>query len=120
MTELKMLNLTNLYTLRVCVETHPFIHPRSQLNRPEHNHTYISTAQIHHYPTRHSQQQHFYIPNTSHRHTRAKPSAHTIDYTTERNTRAWNSIPPELRAIQGLRTFKAKLKEHLLEAQSQT
>jgi hypothetical protein len=40
MKELKILNLPNLYILRVCVEIHPYIHQTTQVNRPEHNHTY--------------------------------------------------------------------------------
>ena len=62
MKELKLLNLYNLYTLRVCMEMHPHIYPTEHKNRPQHDHKYIWTAQIHDYPTRHSLQQHQYIP----------------------------------------------------------
>ena len=54
MKQLRILNLCNLYTLRVCVEMHPFIHPTKHVNRPEHNHDYISTTDIHDYKTRYS------------------------------------------------------------------
>jgi len=118
MTELKILNLTSLYTHRVCAEMHPFIYPQTQLNRPEHNHDYIPTAHIHDYPTRHSQRQHFYIPNKPHKHIRARPSAHTMDHTTEQNTRTWNSIPHRIRTITGLKAFMAELKSYLLEQQA--
>ena len=119
MTELRILNIINLYTFRVATATHPFIHPPRQINRPEHNHNYLTAAHIHDYPTRHSQNRYLYIPNTPHRHTRATPTAHTIDYTTERNTIVWNSIPSEIRQITNLTTFKAKLKTYLLEKQAQ-
>ena len=117
MTQLRILNITNLYTLRVATETHPFIHLPKPLNRPEHNHNYISTAHIHDYPTRHSQQRHLYIPNTHHPH-KTTDTAHTIDHTTERNTRVWNSVPLEIRQITGLKTFSTKLRNYLLEKQA--
>ena len=63
MTKLRILSVINLYTLRVASETHPFIHPPKPLNRPDHNHEYLTPAHIHDYPTRHSQQRHLYIPN---------------------------------------------------------
>jgi hypothetical protein len=117
MTQLRILNITNLYTLRVAIETHPFIHLPKPLNRPEHNHNYISTAHIHDYPTRHSQKQHVYIPNTHHPH-KTTDTTHTIDHTTERNTRVWNSVPLEIRQITGLKAFSAKLRHYLLESQA--
>lgn len=119
MTELRILNITNLYSFRVATETHPFIHLPRRLNRPEHNHNYITAAHIHDYPTRHSQSRYLYIPNTPHRHTRTTPTTHTIDYTTERNTRVWNSVPSEIRQITNLKTFKTTLKTYFLEKQAQ-
>ena len=62
MKQLDILNIFNLYTYRVAIETHLHIYQKSQPNRPEHNHIYISIAQIHDYPTRYSQQRHHYIP----------------------------------------------------------
>ena len=118
MTELRILNITNLYSFRVATETHPFIHLPRRLNRPEHNHNYITAAHIHDYPTMHSQSRYLYIPNTP-RHTRTTPTTHTIVYTTERNTRVWNSVPLEIRQITGLKAFKAKLRDFLLEKQAQ-
>lgn len=118
MTELRILNITNLYIHRVAVETHPFIHLPRPLNRPEHNHNYITTAHIHDYPTRHSRRQHLYIPNTHHPN-RTTGTAHTIDYTTERNTRVWNAVPVEIRQITGLKTFSTKLRNFLLEKQKE-
>jgi hypothetical protein len=109
--ELKLLNIFNLYTLRVCTEMHPFIYQNSQLNRPEHNHNYIPVAQIHEYPTRHSQQGHHYIPAINN-------LTHDIDHTTARNTKTWNSIPEHIRDIQSLKTFKRELKQYLLQQQN--
>ena len=115
MARLKLLNPYNLYTYRVCVETHPFIHLKKDVNRPEHNHNYIPASCIHDYPTRHAQQQHYYIPNVGRGN---RPTQkHKLDFTTERNTRAWNEIPLEIRTISGLSSFKTTLKQHLLDHQ---
>ena len=89
----------------------------SQPNRPEHNHNYVSIAQIHDYPTRYSQQRHHYIPAYSTFRTRT--TTHSISHTTERNTKAWNSIPTEIRNINNHKKFKQTLKQYLLKQQSQ-
>ena len=115
MNELHILNLNNLYILRVAVEMHPFVHPATQQNRPEHNHDYLWTAQIHEYPTRHSLQQHHYIPNRSYKQT---PS-HTMEHLTKRYSKIWNSLPAELRNNPNFLDFKTKLRTHLLETQEQ-
>jgi len=91
MTELKILNITNLYIHRTCTEMHPFIHPPTQLNRPEHNHNYIWTSQIHEYPTRYSQQKHLYIPNTTH-HNTTQPHPH-MEHLTKQASNIWNTLP---------------------------
>ena len=46
----KILNITNLYTQRVCLEMHPFIHHTNRTNKPDHDHDYLWVAQIHDYP----------------------------------------------------------------------
>jgi hypothetical protein len=115
MHQLQILNIYNLYTLRVAAETHPFIYQNSQLNRPEHNHTYTPISHIHEYPTRHSQQGNHYIPA---RPSKTRAPTHHIDYTTERNTRVWNSIPEHIRNIRTLKPFKTALKQHLQELQN--
>jgi hypothetical protein len=43
-----------------------------------------------------------------------------MDYIAERNTRIWNIIPTELKTIKSLKTFRTKLKDYLLDQQSQT
>ena len=58
MTQLRILNLNNLYILRVCAEMHPFIHPQKQLNRPDHDHKYTLTSEVHNHHTRYSIQNH--------------------------------------------------------------
>ena len=63
MIDLNILGITDIYILRVCAEMHEHLYQRTPTNRPEHNHNYISTAQVHEYPTRHSKQQNYYIPN---------------------------------------------------------
>ena len=107
MQQLKILNIFNLYTLRVGAETHPFIYKDTKLNRPEHNHTYTPVSQIHKHCTRYSQHGHQYIP------------AGQIDYTTKRNTQVWNSIPAHIRTIQKLKPFKSALRKHLQQLQDQ-
>ena len=95
--KLNTLTLTNNYIHRVCIEMHPHIFVRGNKNRPEHNHDYISTAQIHAYPTRLSQQNHQYIPN---RRYGAQAAKHNMEYFTKQYSRIWNSIDPALRQIQ--------------------
>ena len=115
MQELEILALTNLYILRVCSEIHPFIHQTAQKNRPEHNHDYIWTTQIHDYPTRHSLQQHHYVTNPY----TTKPT-HTIEHYTRQYTKIWNTLPTALRTNRSLPDFKIKLKKYLLEVQNET
>ena len=112
MADLGILNVPNLYTLRVCVEMHAFIFQTKPLNRPEHNHNYISTAQIHDYPTRHSQKMHHYVPNS-----RQDPT-HDMTFYTKQNTHVWNTVPLEIREIQSLDSFKKALTKHLLQQQT--
>ena len=114
MTELQILNITNLYT-RACVEMHPFIHPQKELNRPEHNHSYTPVSQIHNYPTRHSVNNHYFIPN---QHSSKQPT-HTIEHFQSQYLSVWNQLPLELRCITSKNTFKTKLKAHLLEKQKE-
>ena len=115
MTELELLNIPNLYVLRVGVEVHTHIYPQkqTQTDQPEHNHHYISTAQIHNYPTRHSQQQHHYIPNQ-----RKKPTHH-MEQTTQTHTAIWNTLLLEIRTQKEINKFKKTLKQHLLKKQKE-
>jgi hypothetical protein len=119
MLELNILNITNLYIHRTCMQLHNFIHPRKQLNRPQHNTHPLWTSQVHDYPTRYSLQCHQYVPNPdAHRHSRTKTPTHeTSFYATEQWT-IWNSVPEHIRAERKRGTFKRALKEHLLQKQS--
>jgi hypothetical protein len=116
MTELKLLNITNLYILRVSTEMHPFIHQTSQENRPEHDHNYIWTAQIHDHQTRHSLQRHHYIPNP-YKYSKTNKPEHTTEHLTQHYTEIWNTLPQTLRDTQALGQFKVNLKAHLLKKQ---
>jgi hypothetical protein len=116
MTELNILNLPNLYILRVCVEMHPFIHPRTQPNRPQHNHYYTLTSNIHNYPTRYSRDGHLFIPNTNKYSLTQRPK-HTTDHFTEQYADTWNTLPAQLRQIIALATFKNELRLFLLDNQ---
>jgi hypothetical protein len=116
MQKLHILNMTNLYILRVCTETHPFVHTTDQHDRPEHNHTYLWTAQIHEHQTRYSTQQHHYIPN-KYQYSKQREPVHTVEFFTEKYTQIWNTLPQELRDDTTLSSFKKKLKKHLLNKQ---
>jgi hypothetical protein len=101
MTKHKILNITNLYIQRVCMETHPYIHNNNPKHRPDHDHNYIWVAQIHEYPTRHA----------------LKCPVYSIEHLTEQYAAIWNALPEKLRQQSRLLTFKKKLREHLLEKQ---
>jgi hypothetical protein len=111
MIELELLSVPDLYILRVCAEMRGYIYQRKAINRPENNHTYVSTAQMHEYPTRHSKQLHYYIPNR-----RENPKC-TMQHYTRKYTEIWNAIPLETKEIQTLEIFKKNLTKHLLEKQ---
>jgi hypothetical protein len=111
MQKLKLLNIPNIYTFRVCAEMHAYIHPSNLVNRPENNHNYFSVAQIHDYPTRHAQQLHHYIPNY-----RENPKLNMEHYT-KQYTEIWNKIPQQIREIRTIKEFKTALTGHLLEKQ---
>jgi hypothetical protein len=118
MVELDIMNITNLYIHRVCMLIHPFIHPQTQLNRPEHNHHYLWTTQIHDYPTRHSLQKQHYIPNpNAFKNSREKTPMHETSYFAKQDSSVWNSIPERIRDITNRNSFKRALKEHLIETQ---
>ena len=112
MNTLGILTLTNLYIWRVCIEMHPHMHPRKPVNRPEHNHNYIWTCEVHEYPTRYSLQGHNYITNpAAHRYSKTKEPTHSMHYSTVRNSTIWNSIPSDIREVREINTFKAKLRK---------
>jgi hypothetical protein len=121
MNTLGILTLTNLYIWRVCIEMHPFMHPRKPLNRPEHNHNYIWTCEVHEYPTRYSLQGHNYITNpAAHRYSKTKTPTYSMHSSTVRNSKIWNTIPQDIREMRGLDPFTAKLRKHLLAQQTET
>ena len=114
--ELQILNIYNLYKLRVCVEMHPFIYPQAQLNRPDNIHNYRHIAQVHEHNTRHAAKRHLQIPNPFQYSTTRTPT-HTMDTLTRDYSHIWNSMPLSIRNTQSLQNFKTQLKAHLLEVQ---
>jgi hypothetical protein len=120
MLQLHILNIYNLYTLRVCAEVYPFIHPKKQPNRPEHNHNYQPVSHIHEYPTRYSLDNHMFIPNT-HQHIRRNSNTrtpkHTTAHFTAKNMATWNTIPVQIRSITSYKVFMKKTKHFLLNQQ---
>ena len=111
MQELQILLLTSLYTIQ------PFIHLKKQLNRPEHNHNYTLTSEIHSHATRYSSQQHIFLPHTKH-YSKIKEPARTVDHLPAIHTKIWNSIPAGIRDIKSLKLFKDNLKLYLLKSQN--
>jgi hypothetical protein len=120
MEELEILTLQNLYTLRVCSEMHPFIHPRQQVrtasgtrthipppNRPKHIHHYPKTSESHRHATRGA--------DASHQHL-AEDNGH--GHYAQRYAAIWNKLPPHLRSISGHKEFTGTLKAYLLANQS--
>ena len=112
MRELNILNIPNLYTLRVCAEMHLFIYPGQQLNRSEHNHIDTPTTQMHEHATRQATAGKYYLPN---KHT--KTTRQTANRTTQNYISTWNKIPECIRNISSIKIFKQKLKRHLLAKQ---
>ena len=112
-----ILNLNNLYTLRVCAEMHPFMHPKTQINRPEHDHIYTLTSEVHSHNTRYAAQHHQFIAHQKHYSQTQKPTR-TDEYLIAKYKRVWNSIPSNLRTVKSLEGFKRALKKHLLDEQA--
>ena len=98
---LQILNIYNLYTLRVCAELHPHIHPSpSPQNRPQHTHHYTPVTEQHEHKTRYSQQNKQYI------------SKRTETYEA-RYASIWNRLPTTLSLEPNRKKFKVLLKHHL-------
>jgi hypothetical protein len=118
MQKLSILNLPNLYTLRVGAEMHPFIHnnDKEQKQRPNHNHEYTAIKDIHTHSTRYATKNHQYIPNP-HNYSKTRKSVHTRTHLTSRYTDIWNSFPEEIRNTSSLKKFKSDLKSYLLTLQ---
>jgi hypothetical protein len=102
MSELGILSLPDLYTLRVATEMHTHVYPAKTVNRPEHNHHYISPAQVHNHNTRFS------------RHG-ALHATHNMHNFTKQYTKVWNKLPGALKETKTVNAFKAKLKDYLLQ-----
>lgn len=102
--ELEMLSIPDLYTLRCSIEMHTYVYPTASANRPEHNHNYINTFQVHNYRTRHSQQATLHAPRS-------------MEHYTKQYTQVWNALPSKIRETRELDTFKTDLRKHLLEQQ---
>jgi len=115
MTKYKILNIFNLYIQRVCLEMYDFINPRKQVNRPEHDHLYIQAVDLHNYHTRHANQQHHHIPNTS---SRTKAPFFQVEHLTRQYTQTWDALPLQLRTTKNYTTFKLGLKAYLVEKQA--
>jgi hypothetical protein len=97
---------------------HPFIHPQEQnINRPQHNHHYIKTSEIHSYPTRYSEKQSLYIPNT-YQYSKTYLPKHTIHYSTKKYSHIWNTLPCNITSITNITQFKKTLAIYLQKNQN--
>ena len=108
-----LLNVTDLYIHRVCIETHPHIHSSAPTNRPEHQHHYQLVSNFHPYATRYSTNK--ALANS----TRRTPDGTLYEpaFLTKKYIKIYNALPRNLANEQRLGPFKKKLKEHLLQAQ---
>lgn len=96
---------------------HPHIHPQDKVNRPEHDHNYTLTSQVHNHRTRYSAQNHHFIPHAKH-YSKSKQPAITAAHYTAQYTRVWNSIPAALKADPSRLSLKHRLKSYLLDRQN--
>jgi len=102
--QLQLLDITHLYTLRVCIENHPFIYPKKNLNRPLHNNTFTPISTIHSYKTRHSTKSNLFVH-------------HKDPYLTKIFANQWKSIPKEITDEKSINIFKKTLMTYLLKHQ---
>ena len=124
MTELDILTIPNLYTLRVCAEMHQFVHTRDHqrrpcqpqptkrpepkpkpMNRPQHVHHYARTTDVHMHRTRRARKAEMHLARSS-------------DIITQRYADVWNALPSQIREIKSSNFFKAVLKAYLMEKQN--
>ena len=113
----KILNITNLYIQRVCLDMHRFIHPQELKNRPEHDHNYTLVSEIHDHHTRYSHQQHRFMPHAPNPRSPAQPTHH-IEHLTALYTTVWNKLPQQLKTTANYNAFKLELKNYLVDKQA--
>ena len=116
--KLNLLNLEHLYTLRTCVEMHPFIYPTGYVNRPSNDRMYSTVTDVHTHNTRYSAG-HIFTPNP-YKYSTLQPNNHYIAHLELKHTDIWNALPTTLRAITSLPIFKETLENYLLKVQSET
>ena len=121
MQQLSILTLSNLYGHRVCTEMHTHIFQQRQKNRPQHSHSYIGTAHIHHYRTRYSRQNNQYIRNNRYRknpYRKDKQGGGAENHFSRQYAEVWNSIDDQLKNIENTKQFAKELKKWLLSQQA--
>jgi hypothetical protein len=116
--ENEILSLDHLYTLRVCIELHPYIYPTKEdekINKPYTDNTIMLIADIHVHNTRYSKG-HIFSPNTN---TKARETKQTMAHLTQKHTDIWNTLPSTLRQTSNLKIFKKELGKYLLLVQKE-
>ena len=114
----RILDLERLYTLRVSAEMHPHIHPNTKkpaIDRPQHDHQYVIVTDVHAHGTRYAKNN-IFIPNM-HKYSKTQQPIHTSTHYAQLHTSVWNNLPNDISSITCLTTFKAKLKQYLLDTQ---
>ena len=101
-----ILSITNLYKFRSCAEMHAYIHPKRDLNRPQHDHVYKQTENVHQHATRHAVRNVQYTDNNQ-------------EHFTKKYIKLWNSLPDSVRSTKSYTRFKKELKTYLIAEQIQ-
>ena len=116
MIKYKLLSITNLYIYCTCTEMHPYVLNTESTARPEHDHIYNKANSIHDHNTRNALQESLFRPRSPNSFKQHPP--HEIAHYTNNSSKIWNQIPPELKTMPKLQTFKIALKEHLHRKQT--
>ena len=107
-----ILSVHTLYAYRVASTVHKFLHANPNDHLPTHIHNYPQLHQLHHHRTRRATPTHYTLYAAPHM---GPLQTHYI--------KLWNDdniVPPAIRRIPDRKTFKAKLKRHLLTYQLDT
>ena len=118
MVENDILSLDHLYTLRVCIELHPYVYPTEEdekINKPYTDNTIMFVADVHAHSTRYSKG-HIFSPNTN---TKARETKQTMAHLTQKHTDIWNTLPSTLRQTSNLQVFKKEIGNYLLLVQKE-
>ena len=119
MHRLGILNLANLYTLRVCAEMYPYIYPHKEQKQSGPQIITTHTPRSRKYTrTKRATQLVTSSHQTPSNYSKTKQPKHASAYLTQQHTDIWNGIPADIRSTKSLTIFKRSLKQKLLEEQA--